>query len=41
MRAPYNEKLIQHITAPDTGPESAVRDDEGRLIGVRRFRSRI
>lgn len=25
------------IVAPDTGPESAVRDEKGRIIGVRRF----
>ena len=25
------------IVAPDTGPESAVRDENGRIIGIRRF----
>ncbi|RLF90973.1 hypothetical protein DRN43_00585 [Thermococci archaeon] len=25
------------IVAPDTGPESAVRDSNGRILGVRRF----
>ncbi|MDI3329088.1 MAG: hypothetical protein QJR06_11090 [Alicyclobacillaceae bacterium] len=25
------------VVAPDTGPESAVRDDNGNIVGVRRF----
>jgi hypothetical protein len=25
------------VVAPDTGPESVVRDAEGKIIGVRRF----
>ncbi len=25
------------VLAPDTGPQSAVRDEEGRIVGVRRF----
>lgn len=25
------------VLAPDTGPESAIRDDEGRIVAVRRF----
>jgi hypothetical protein len=26
-----------HIYAPDTGPESAVRNDKGEILGVKRF----
>ena len=26
------------LLSPDTGPESAVRDETGRIIGVKRFR---
>ena len=25
------------IVAPDTGPESVVRDEKGRIVGIRRF----
>ena len=25
------------VVAPDTGPESAVRDEKGNIVGVRRF----
>lgn len=27
------------VVAPDTGPASAVRDDAGRIVGVRRFQT--
>lgn len=27
----------KHLLAPDTGPQGAVRDDAGRIIGTRRF----
>ena len=29
--------LREHVLSPDTGPTSAVTDDTGRIIGVRRF----
>lgn len=29
--------MLPWLLAPDTGPESAVRDDQGRIVGVRRF----
>ena len=32
--------LARYVVAPDTGVESAVRDDAGQIVGVRRFRSR-
>ena len=25
------------VVAPDTGPESAIRDESGRIVGIRRF----
>jgi hypothetical protein len=28
-----------HFYAPDTGPDSVVRDEEGRIIGVRRLQN--
>lgn len=32
------EKLRLTVYSPDTGPASAVRDPQGRIIGVRRLR---
>ena len=29
--------LLPWLLAPDTGPESAVRDEQGRIVGVKRF----
>jgi len=33
MAAPERADLV----SPDTGPESAIRDDDGRIVAVRRF----
>lgn len=33
MAAPGRADLV----SPDTGPESAIRDDDGRIVAVRRF----
>ena len=30
-------KSRKDVIAPDTSPESAVRDEEGRIIGIKRF----
>ncbi len=32
------ELQTRPVFVPDTGPESAVRDESGRIVGVRRFR---
>lgn len=31
----------EDVICPDTGPESAVRDEKGRIIAVRRFMSKF